>query len=162
MQHWAAIKERPVMKKWCIRMRTAKCNIICKRGSTHFDGLMPVSVKPPPDPEEPEMAANGGEDAEEVREQRSGRLNTGEFATWFGNALVLTSIGTIALLVSDPGSNPALAIISDILIATSLALMAWAAYKYFCMGRSHHWSTYIFILFLLATIAAFIWLAIVV
>jgi hypothetical protein len=112
------------------------------------------SVKPPPTPQQ-----DANEDEEEAR---TGRFSTGEYATWFGNSIVLASIGTIALIVVAPTANAGLKVISDIFIATALGVLLWSSYKYFLVGRTHHWSSYIFILFLISTFAAMVWLAILV
>jgi hypothetical protein len=113
-----------------------------------------VPVKAPPGPEELE--------AEEAVELRSGKFTTGEYGTWFGNALVLASIGTIALLVARPATR-SITIISDILLSTSLAVLIWSSYKYFVAGSTkRHWTSYLFLLFLASTLAALVWLVIVV
>jgi hypothetical protein len=113
---------------------------------------MPPPVKPPP-----------GADDDEINE-KSGRFNHGEYATWFGNALVLGSLGTLALIVNNQqkGRQRSIGIISDLLLATGVGVLIWSSAKYFLVGRKHHWSAYLFLFFLLATIAAFLWLSIVV
>lgn len=102
--------------------------------------------------------------AEEDEETRTGRFTTSDYGTWFGNAIVLASVGTIALVVTAPaGSDKGLAVISDLLIACALFVLLWASYKYFLAGRKRrHWTAYAFIIALLTTLAALIWLAIVV
>jgi hypothetical protein len=112
------------------------------------------TVKGPPDLDEI--------DKEEAAELKTGKFTSGEYATWFGNALVLASIGTIALLVASPPSR-GITIISDILISTSLGVLVWSSYKYFCAGQpKRHWTSYLFLLFFATTLAALVWLAIVV
>lgn len=112
------------------------------------------TVKPPGNVEE--------EARDEEAETKTGKISNGEYATWFGNALVLASVGTIALIVTSPASR-GLTIISDILISTALGVLVWSSYKYFVAGgKKHHWTSYIFLLFFATTLAALIWLAIVV
>jgi hypothetical protein len=111
-----------------------------------------VGVKPPQRSAESE--------SEERIEMATGRLGHAEFATWMGNALVLASIGTIALLVIPRTKQ--INAISDLFVAIALALAVWASYKFFFIKpeKRHHWTEWILFVIILATLASFIWLAI--
>jgi hypothetical protein len=103
------------------------------------------------------------QNADDDDDDRTGRFSHGDTAAWVGNALVLGSLGTLALIINttDDKRTRQIKIISDILLSTALCVLVWASCKYF-IGRRHHWSTMISIVFLIAIVAAFIWLAIVV
>jgi hypothetical protein len=123
---------------------------------------MPVGVKPPPSSGAFNSKKDDGEDEDE--NVKTGRFSAGLYATWVGNALVLGSLGTLALIVTvtDDSRRRQIEIISDILLATAAAVIVWCSYKYFCVGPRHHWSSYLGIIFILATLAAFIWTAVVI
>jgi hypothetical protein len=111
-----------------------------------------ATVKPPPDDQE--------STDEEENERLTGHISQSEYATWFGNAIVLGSIGTLALIVNQPTMNKQLNFISDIFVATAVAVLMWATLKYFFIGRNRlHWTSYIFLVFVLSTLAALLWLA---
>lgn len=118
--------------------------------------MPPIGIRPPP-------AVFGEGDGDDVD---NGRLSSGEMATWFGNALVLGSLGTLALIVNsqnERGHGKSIKIISDLLLTVALGVLLWATSKYFLVAHTkHHWSTYILLVFVAATLAAFIWLAVVV
>lgn len=102
------------------------------------------------------------DDPDEEIADLDGHLTHSEFASWIGNAIFLVSIGTIALVVTPQSRQ--LTMLSDALISVGLAVAVWASYKFFFLPRkiSHHWTEWILFVLLVAVIAFFIWLAIIV
>lgn len=102
------------------------------------------------------------DNVEEMEEEiRTGRLSQADFASWFGNSLFLVSLGTLALIVSV--ASPQLRILSDGFIACALAILAWASMKYFFINpKKHHWSDWILFVIILAVIAFFVWLVVII
>jgi hypothetical protein len=99
-------------------------------------------------------------DDDEERHLRTGRLSQSEFASWFGNALVLASLGTLSLFVGLHERTVAMDALSVLFIALAFFVTVWAGYKYFVIGRkTHHWTEWILFVYIVAATVAFVWFA---
>jgi hypothetical protein len=98
--------------------------------------------------------------AAEASEVKTGALTHGEVASWMGNAIVLASIGTIALFVAPRSAG--VDAVSSMLIIIGIALAIWASYKFFFLNSGHHYTEWILLVIVIACIAAFVWLVVLV
>jgi hypothetical protein len=105
------------------------------------------TVKPPPYMES---------DGEEERTEHTGEIDHGEMGTWVGNALVLLSVGTIALVVAPKSKQ--LVAFANLLVVLSIGLLLWASYKFFILKLNrHHWSEWVLAVLICGFLAAAIW-----
>lgn len=111
-----------------------------------------VPIVKPPQP------AHGDAEEEEA-EVFTGSLSQSEFAAWFGNAIILASLGTIALFVDRRDFSRQIECVSILFISLALAITTWASYKFFLIRKHHHWTDLVLLAIVLAAIAAFIWFA---
>lgn len=114
-------------------------------------------VKPP----QPSHGFTAEEDDEAERD--SGRLSQSEFAAWFGNSIILASLGTIALFIDRDRCSKQIEAVSIVFISLAIAITLWASYKFFGLARSqHHWTEAVLAFIVIVALAAFVWFAILV